>query len=458
MTSLRLRLLVALLLVATGFWAVWLCLQMAYLAHEQYGWLDDALSGVAHQILTSLPQDVAVLSDDSTLLSLPPDVPTGIDKMSFQVWQLPGTGVLRSRESPASPLRPDFARGFGIQDIDGRQWRVYAITDVTGRIQVQTGKPVDDIWMLMLKASKVGLLAALVVLAVFGVTLWLVIGWSLRPVNRLQADIAARHDYDLAPLATDGLPAEVAPLVASFNRMLVRIDRAISNERRFIADAAHELRTPLAAVLTQAQVALNTPDLDQSRAALRQLITAVERGTRLAQQLLDSAWLEADPGGEQSRLDLAEVVSLVVHEFEMLAGQHRQHIVLETAYSPVSGDVDRLGILVRNLLDNAVRYSGEGSRIVVDCRPTDEGIGLRVSDDGPGVGEDCRHERLFDRFYREPGNGRRGSGIGLSLVRDIARTHGASVSIGKGPDGCGLAVHVVFPARTCVDRYKCRMG
>lgn len=449
--SLRGRLLIMILVVMTAFWLFWSCLLIMYLTREQSGWLDHSLREIAHQVVTSLPQDITRLPSGSEPLAVAGDAAAsnGDGKTSFQIWALPGALLLRSAESPPTPLQAQFLEGFRVEEIDGRQWRVYAVTDASGRIQVQTGKPLDLITNKLWHATKAALVMAMLIFGILGAMLGKVIAWSLRPVTQLQRNIAERKEYDLAPLPAVGcLPDELRPLIESFNRLLMRIDGAINNERQFIADAAHELRTPMAAVQTHAEVALRATDPEEKRIALNRLVAAVERGTRMAQQLLDSARLESGRGRRHAVVDLAELVPMVTHEFDNVVRQNRQTLVLNTETCCVAGDVDELGILVRNLLDNALRYSGGGSRVEIECRRKADGSGstLRVSDNGPGVPDESERARLFDRFFRATGNGQRGSGVGLSLVRRIAESHGARVELEDGLGGKGLCVCVHFPA------------
>jgi signal transduction histidine kinase len=228
------------------------------------------------------------------------------------------------------------------------------------------------------------------------------------------------------------------------------LDDAIQGERRFIADAAHELRTPLAALLAQAQVALRTAATDEEKTSLRRLVAGVERSARLSEQLLDMARLDAGKyANGHERVDLYDLLVVVVRDFETVANQKRQLISLDTEPCVIVGHIDELGILIRNLLDNALRYAAEGGHVAVSCqclqKDGNEIVRLRVADDGPGVPEPER-ERIFDRFYRVPGNGGRGSGIGLSLVARIAQLHGATIAVGKGLDGRGFGIDVWFPA------------
>jgi signal transduction histidine kinase len=305
-----------------------------------------------------------------------------------------------------------------------------------------------DLASLMPKITK-GTVAVLLLSA----AMWRLITWSLAPLINVEQAIALRQPDDATPLPTGELPCEVRPLVESFNRLLERFDQARQAERRFISDATHELRTPLAAISAHAQLALRATAPEDTRAALLRLTAVIDRSARLAEQLLDLANLEASArANARDPLALDELVALVVRDFEAIASLKGQSLRLEAEPCQVVGDVDELGILMRNLIDNALRYGGAGVHIVIRCGPLDtaeavqsqSGALLEVVDDGPGVAAPER-ARIFDRFYRVAGNGERGSGIGLALVSRIADIHGATIEAGPGLDGAGLRVAVTFP-------------
>ncbi|MGH8081896.1 MAG: sensor histidine kinase, partial [Lysobacter sp.] len=250
------------------------------------------------------------------------------------------------------------------------------------------------------------------------------------------------------------------PLVDAFNNQLERVDAAVQHERRFISDAAHELRTPLAVLSTHAELALRATTLEEKNVALVRLHAGVQRSARLSEQLLDLARLDA---GEESvrlkPLDLSDLIVLVIRDFETLARERRQRISLRAGPARLLGDVDQLGILLRNLIDNAVRHAGAEGQVAVTCTAQSDGsVVLSVADNGCGVApEDC--ERIFDRFYRAPGSPDGGSGIGLSLVARIAQTHSAGIECGPGLEraaddprgpGKGFEVRVRFPAEPTI--------
>ncbi|WP_202845063.1 ATP-binding protein [Luteimonas saliphila] len=453
--SLRTRLLAALAIVLFTGWAGWFSLQYVQMSKRQVGDIDGMIRNVAEQILQSLPEDLTGAARRSSRFELDIDAPKTMGKfdlLAFQVWDLDGRRrLVSSRSAPADALAPDFAEGFTSQSIGGVPWRVYAVHDLGGRVQVQAGIPEAAVHVEMRRWFRASLGTALALLLAFGVAVWLVIEWSLRPVARLGAALNARAPLDFAPLPDAGLPSEVAPLVQGFNRLLERLAQALQHEREFLGEAAHELRTPLAALLAQAQVLQHAGDRDEARIALEELIAGIERTARLAQQLLDAARVEAGGGARATDLDLALVAGMVADEFAQVATREGRTLALDLRHAPVRGDIDDLGILVRNLLDNALRHGGPGARVRLSTAVAADGgtrmAVLRVADDGPGIPEADR-ARVFERFYRG-GNGHRTSGIGmgLSLVQRVVAAHGGAVHCGDGIDGRGCSIEVRLPAR-----------
>jgi two-component system sensor histidine kinase QseC len=449
--SLRGRLLVALLLVLLLFLGSSLCAYAMMLSRQQTGWWDSSLRVVAQQILQSLPDNLSESSSrhnyrlpDGVARAGPVKAPK-FHEMNFQVWTQ-GRIVVRSPGSPATPLRPDFVDGFADVQGDGPARRVYSIGDSTGRLHVQVAHTHEQLNAELARWIRLTVVASAMMFVLLAGALWLVICWSLRPVNAVREAIQRRNALDLSPLPTTRLPLEVAPMVDSFNQLLQRLDTSLQGERRFIADAAHELRTPLAALLTHTELALGAADPQASRAALAHLAQGIQRSARLTEQLLDLARLDTGrPLGSERRVRLYEVIEVVVHDFELTAAQRRQRIVLELEACEVVGDVDMLGILLRNLVDNALRYGDEGGRVRVACESRGKEVMLSVADDGPGVPR-AEHERVFDRFYRVAGRGGRGSGVGLSLVARIAELYSARIATGDGLDGRGFSVALHFTA------------
>jgi len=447
--SLRARLFVTLLTLLAVAWVAlgaYLCVQFA---QARSGSMDHGLDEVARVVLLSMPSDISHISSASSNLSLEDGDarPEKLDDLSFEVWAKSRREVVvRSAGAPQGALKPDFTDGYATVDLAGEEWRVYAISDARNEVQVQVGRPTNGVFEELKTWLYYALLFSFLVLMVVGVSLKVVVKWSLKPVEKIRSAILSREPLDLAPLPDHGLPDEVQPLVESFNRLLGRLEQTLQAERSFFTEAAHELRTPLAVLLTHAEVAQRARTLEEARTALDQLVRGVERSARLSQQLLDSARLEVERhAGEQAPVELANIVAVVTHEFEMMAAQKEQAISLDTEPGVVRGNVDELGILIRNLVDNALRYGGRSCRIAVRCRRGANAVVLEVLDSGPGVAEADR-DRIFDRFYRGAGNSERGSGIGLSLVSRIAQSHGATLTTGVGLHGRGFSITVSFPA------------
>lgn len=446
--SLRGRLMGAVLTVFIVTWLAvgsYICVKVA---QARSGAMDDDLGEIARIVLLSMPSDIRRVSSAASNLTLPDTEAANVEKrLAFQVWvKASREMVVRSAQSTPTALKPDFQDGFATVTLDGEDWRVYAISDARDEIQVQVGEPISALFEEIEQILYYALGISFVALILVWLALRHVVRWSLKPVVTIQSAIRSRDALDLTPLPDTGLPHEVRPLVVSFNRLLSRLDSTLRAERRFFTEVAHELRTPLAVLLTHAQVAQRARTLEEARAALEQLVRGVERSARLSQQLLDSARLNVERhAGEQAPVELADVVAVVTHEFELTAAQKGQSIALHTEPGLVMGNVDELGILIRNLLDNALRYAGQGAHVAVRCVREGRLVHLQVLDDGPGVPEH-EHARIFDRFYRCSGNRERGSGIGLALVSRIAQLHDATVSTGVGLNRRGFGITVSFPA------------
>jgi signal transduction histidine kinase len=447
-------------------WAVALSMLMFYLSHSQTSVWDSKLQAIATKILMAIPNkpDFDLRAKNESRAYLQPDSIPNTENLAFQVWidRTPSSldalsglrpeemqAVARTPGAPASPLKPDFVTGFNSISIDGIRWRAYSISDTTGRVYVQVGNLHSVIDSELQQEFFIALVINTGLLALVGGVMFCAVRKSLMPIVAIEAALRGREKFDLTPLPAMALPTELQPLVDSFNHLLVQLDESVESERRFIGDAAHELRTPLSALQTQAQVALGAKTLEQKDAALVKLLAVAERSTRLSEQLLDLARLNAGVhASHRAMAELSELVLHVSHEFEIYAQQKHRALFLATTPCYIACDVDEIGILLRNLVDNALRYTGADGHVRIACGycmvDGKEQVYLEVADDGPGVPVE-QHEAIFHRFYRVAGNGGRGSGIGLSLVSGIAQLHRATISTGPGLDGKGLAIKLVFP-------------
>ena len=446
MPSLKRRLLLGLLLALVINWASW----FAWLAYEQgrtqTGVWDQKLHEVANVAMRSLP--ISLTQAEGPIGFEPADGNEVLfeTRINFQIWTRDGSRLLaRSPGAPATPLNDSFEKGYANVTVNGQPWRMYAASDVDNQIQIQVGIALAErraefrAWLWQ------GLKASALLFLLLTLTLRFVVNRTLAGLDGLRATLLSRDPFDLAPLPHNGMPTELQPLIVSVNRLLARLGTAMNRERRFIADAAHELRTPLAALTTHAELARDASESTSRQVALDRLLAVARRATRLSEQLLDQARLDAIEQRPATPVDLGALVSMGVRDYESAARNKHQRIMLHTQTCTVNGDVDAIGILVSNLMDNAVRYTPEGGRIEVHCAPRpDGGAVLSVADDGPGVPE-AEWPRIFDRFYRGRGNtGTRGSGIGLSLVAQIARLHGGTVQCATGLDGRGLQITITL--------------
>ena len=392
-----------------------------------------------------LRQTALVLRDEPVEYLLVPRLPAPDAAYDFvvQVWSLDGVRVYLSR--PHAVLPQVTTLGFStVQTTEGR-WRVFGVQAETRVIQVAQPMSVrqDRAAQLALQTLKPFAL----LLPALALLIWFAVGQALRPLGRLAAALQGRRVEALDPLPEAALPAEVQPLVCALNDLLRRLRGALERERAFMADAAHELRTPLTALHLQLGMLARASSESERAAAMATLSAGVQRAIRLIEQMLSLA-RQQPRGVSRAPLRLDELAREVVAELVPLADlRHIDLGVAAAAPASVSADADALRTLLRNLIDNAVRYSGEGGRVDVAVAAADSAQGgarLTVSDDGPGIAAGER-ARVLDRFYRPAGSTQPGSGLGLAIVRTIAEAHGASVTLGEGPGGRGLAVTVSFP-------------
>ena len=294
------------------------------------------------------------------------------------------------------------------------------------------------------------LLPELLLVGLIGLLIWYGVARGLRPLIDLQSEISSRSHRDMSPLPVQNAPGEVRALVGAMNELLSRLADALAAQQRFIADAAHQLRTPLAGLRTQTELALRQDDQEEVRKSLRQIDTATARTTHLVNQLLSLA--RAEPGANRlyapQPLDLNELARHTTTEWVPRAIDRNIDLGFDgvAAAAPIGGDPILLKELLGNLLDNAIRYTPPGGQVTVAVTPHANSCVLSVEDNGPGI-PPAERERVFERFHRLLGNGADGCGLGLAIVREIAFGHGATVALEPGASGHGTRVSVEFPQR-----------
>jgi two-component system OmpR family sensor kinase/two-component system sensor histidine kinase QseC len=358
-----------------------------------------------------------------------------------QIWDVFGARTYSSR--PGLPVSNQIVLGYADLSLRGETWRAFGLQTADGVIQV--AQPARVRQHLARAAALRVVVPVIVLLPVLILCVAWVVQRSLSPLRFVTREVQQRDAGTLTPLGEANLPEEIAPLVGELNRLLGRLSHAFSAQRDFIADAAHELRSPLTSLRLQLQLLERAADGEAKAEARHMLSLGVERAIHLVEQLLTLA--RSDPHVALAGLvsiDLTACVREAVADCHTLAEDRHIDLGLD-APAPLSvpGDKEALRVLARNLIDNAVRYTPSGGSVQVACRTTQLGAVLEVIDSGPGIPR-AERERIFDRFYRLPQGQELGTGLGLAIVKAIVERHRATISLGEAPGG-GLAVHVSFP-------------
>ncbi len=315
-----------------------------------------------------------------------------------------------------------------------------------GPVLVQVAETTDKRDRLVREIVAGALIPALVVGFAAAAMLFFGIRRALAPLDRLRDEILRRSPADLRPVPETGTPDEVKPLVGALNQLLSRLDAALGTQQRFIANAAHQLRTPLAGLKTHVELARREQRSGETGTLLEMIAGETDRATHLANQLLTLA--RAEPGSSLPELrqavNVRTVASRAVQEWVPQALLRNIDLGFELEDAWVTGDPSLVRELLNNLLDNAIRYSGSESRITVRTRARPDEVVVEVEDNGPGIPTGER-ERVFERFYRIAGTTASGCGLGLAIVREIADRHKAKVALEAPASGNGTLVRVVFP-------------
>lgn len=365
-----------------------------------------------------------------------------VPSVVFQIWEDGKTLVTRSSNAPAVQLA-ERKPGFSDAWLDNRKWRVYGAWDADRHYLVQVGESAEAREHLYLEALEYLLWPLLFALPVFALVIWWSVGAALEPVGRIASELAGRDSNNLMPIAGP-VPVEISPMVRRLNSLLARVQSSLESERRFTSDAAHELRTPLAAIKAQLQVALGASNGQGRELAITNAIKASDSATRLVEQLLTLARLEHDAWKTRAEgLNLYSLTAEVMAELAPAALEKNISLSLDGATDAVvEGHAGLLSILVRNLLDNAIRYSPAMTQISVAIHQSAEGVCLEVADQGAGIDAENR-EKAVQRFHRLSPSAAAGSGLGLSIVARIADLHQAQFVLADNPGG-GLKAMTTF--------------
>jgi len=374
-----------------------------------------------------------------------PAVPDGEaeDDIVVQVWNAAGGLLYVAPQGNVLP-RSD-AVGYSEMLFHDHRWRVYAQFHKGN--YVQAAQPIatrDELAGQMALGATAPFLLLIPALLIL---IWFVIRRGLQPLNQVTRAVTSRSVDDLKPIEVRNAPAEILPLLDALNVLLTRLEKAWLAQRAFVADAAHELRSPLTALKLQLQRAEKTTDPELRAVAFSKLQERLDRTVHVVQQLLTLA--RQEPQGAQSsnaaEADIAAVAAASVAQFAPLAEAKEIDLGLDSPPGSIWVQIapESLRILIDNLIDNAIRYTPNGGRVAVSVQRVNDVTTLNVSDNGPGIPQEDR-ERVFDRFYRREESGEIGSGLGLAIVKTIAERYHAGIHLGTADSG-GLLVQIFFP-------------
>lgn len=453
--SLRLRLLISIALMTLAVWTVAAILSYRDTRREMDHLFDAHLAESARAILTQAEHErhEAEASgrledngehedeDDEGIDSVRKRGALFEKRLMFQIWDARGTLLLSSRTS--SPFAKTDA-GYSTLVVGGHELRVYSSWNAAQSLNVQVAESAASRAKVAARSVRSVLTPIVVMLIPLLALLAAVIEIAIRPIQRLSREIDQRSPDDLTAVSANNLPREIRSPVAALNRLFARLSATLERERRFTADAAHELRTPLTAIKVQAQVAAREADDALRQHALDGVAKGVDRVAHLVDQLLTLARLDPDDGVPFVDVALRDVAGGVMQRLAPEAHAKSIELSLEGSEDHVMGSAALIEILVRNLLDNAIRYTPKGGGVECRIDRRDRVICLTVVDSGHGLPQE-QLQRLGERFSRLSRPSGEGSGLGLSIVKRIVELHGAQIAFEGRSDGPGLSVRIEFP-------------
>lgn len=441
--SLRNRLIALLAGLAFAAWAagsVWLYRS----AERQAGDLfDAALVEAAHAVFAAVAHEGLGKSDD---FEFEPAEHGHVERLFYQLRDRSGDIVYVSPGAPREALAAAGATGFDDRTADGVAYRVYTLATPDRRAAIHVGQRIADRTALAQSMALRLLLPGLVVVLLLAAGVWFIVRRVMSPVVSFSRAIDARAPSDSGPVVIESLPLELQPVGRAVNGLLERVETALMSERTLTADAAHELRTPLAALRAQAQVALRARDAAGRSEALQALIGGVDRATRLVETVLTLARLDARAIDRWtlSRVSLRSICEEVIDGLRPAARARELQLECDVPELAVRADRDSLPVALRNLCENAIRHAS--SRVRLEAHSVVDKVVIAVRDDGTGMTQE-QQARAFDRFYRGT-NDSSGAGLGLALVKRVAELHGGSVQFAPGLDGRGIGVELRLPDST----------
>jgi len=419
--------------------------------HELDELYDGEMAQVAHVLLGIYSDQQLMPGPEPRVSSSPFEGGENYEhKLAFQIWNRNGVLLLRSSNAPLDALTTQTGV-FQTDTIFNSRLRTLAIPSPDGELIVHVAQNLD---IRQENANDILELLIYVLILAFPLLMWLInsgITQGTRPLYALSQKIAHRSEHDLTAIETADVPAEIQDIILALNKLMARVKQALSRERQFISDAAHELRTPLSGIKTHAQLAIR----DESRrlSSLERIVSGVDRTTRLANQLLTLSGIDAlTTLKDVSSIDVAPLIVTVIEDLN--SDIQAKSIQIQHQFdrsSTIKGDEDLLYILLRNLIDNAIRHSPQGGIIQIRYSALSGHAVIAVVDQGPGI-PDALRDRVFDRFFRDieqhAQGETRGSGLGLAIAAKIARLHQAEIKLDIADPGPGLSATIIFSVKT----------
>ena len=415
--------------------------------------LREQVAAIARQVKVTDGKVTVALSGSARALLRSDEV----DQVYFHVLQRNGKHVLGDEELPIAPdvqSQPDDPGEVFFRDaeVNGQDLRIayqYLADDSLPRdrwVIIEVGETLEKRSQLANRIVASVIVPQFVIIPLAVILVWFGLSQGLRPLSRLRARIEARRPGDVAEISTRGVPDDLVPLIDAFNALIGRTRKNMQAQQRFIADAAHQLRTPLAGLKMQAQLAQRETDPEALRQALTNVATGVDRSNRLVSQMLALARAEALDQQSFQRIELTELVRQLAGDWFDRAIDRGIDFGFEAEdEAAIPGNEFLVREMVSNLIDNALRYTPSGGRVTVAVLPMGDFVIVEVTDSGVGISESDA-ELVFEPFYRVDDSHSEGSGLGLAIVRQIADLHRANIALRPNPEGRGTVARVVFPA------------
>lgn len=383
---------------------------------------------------------ITIKSSDETKASHP--------SMEFKIWSGDQKPLLHSLNAPNIPYT-SLQKGFASAWIDNEPWRIYTHYDKQNKLTVMVAEPASYRQQLEDQLTQDSIFIMLFTYPFLGLLIWIIVGRGLDTLKKVAEEVKHRAPSFLVPVDLESVPSEIEPLVSELNHLFKRLQEGFDREKRFTADASHELKTPLAALSTQVQVALRADTPEARNQALLKVLSGVNRSTHVVQQLLTLSRMDPQAVIQEPKpVNIARQAADVAAQLapEAIAKNIDLELVAPDSEATIMGNPTAINILIRNLVDNAIRYTGESGFVKIDIKETPDQIILYVIDNGPGIPEELR-ERVFERFFRITGTQTTGSGLGLGIVSQIVKLHQAEVKLLTPESGKGLEIQVIFPKK-----------